>query len=84
MNGRFFGSGTGSPTAEEAPMKTHTEEKIRDRAYALWVAAGSPDGNEADFWHRAERELAEESGVDLSEDAAEISRPRPIAGGIKI
>ena len=65
-------------------MTTHTEDKIRDRAYALWVDAGSPDGNELDFWHRAERELAEESGVDQSEAAAEISRPPPLAGGIKI
>ena len=65
-------------------MKVHTEEKIRDRAYALWVEAGSPEGHDHDFWHRAERELAEDSDIDLSEDAARIAQPIPLAGGIKI
>ncbi|HEX4612108.1 MAG TPA: DUF2934 domain-containing protein [Urbifossiella sp.] len=32
-------------------------EHIRTRAYQLWEAAGRPEGDGAEFWHRAEREL---------------------------
>ena len=39
-------------------MHTPTDDAIRDRAYALWVEAGSPDGNDLYFWHTAEQELA--------------------------
>jgi hypothetical protein len=35
-------------------------EKIRERAYQLWVQAGKPDGQEERFWHGAERQLKEE------------------------
>jgi hypothetical protein len=61
-------------------MHTLQENDIRDRAYALWQQDGSPEGRELDFWRRAERELAEEAGLDTSEEAAEVSRPNPPAG----
>ena len=62
-------------------MHTHRDEDIRDRAYALWVEAGSPDGNDQHFWHQAERELAEDADADSSEEASEISPP-PLPGGL--
>jgi hypothetical protein len=34
------------------------EERIRRRAYELWVEAGEPEGSEMDFWLQAEREIA--------------------------
>ena len=37
-------------------------DKIRDRAYALWEQAGAPEGEGDRYWHQAERELAEEGG----------------------
>lgn len=58
----------------------HNETNIRDRAYALWQNAGSPDGRELEFWDRAERELAEESGLDTSETAATVKKP-PLPAG---
>jgi hypothetical protein len=61
-------------------MQTPQENDIRDRAYALWQQDGSPEGRELEFWQRAERELSEESGLDRSEEAAEISQPNPPAG----
>ncbi|WP_240233165.1 DUF2934 domain-containing protein [Devosia lacusdianchii] len=61
-------------------MNTLQDDAIRDRAYALWVEAGSPEGNDLEYWHRAERELAEEAGLDTSEAAAEIAQPTPPAG----
>lgn len=61
-------------------MATPHENDIRDRAYALWQEEGSPEGRNDEFWHRAERELAEESGLDTSQEAADISLPTPPAG----
>ena len=41
------------------------ETLIRERAYALWESEGRPEGQEQDYWYRAERELADsESGFD--------------------
>lgn len=34
-----------------------TEDAIRARAHSLWQQAGSPGGDGAEFWHRAEQEL---------------------------
>lgn len=61
-------------------MHTPHEDDIRDRAYALWVEAGSPDGRDDEFWHRAERELSQEAGLDSSEGASEVTLPVPPAG----
>ena len=30
---------------------------IRDRAYEMWVAAGTPPGDSARFWQEAEQEM---------------------------
>lgn len=34
------------------------EQKIRERAYALWQQAGSPEGRHEEFWHQAREEQA--------------------------
>jgi DUF2934 family protein len=60
---------------------SRTHEEIRDRAYALWVDAGSPDGREEEFWHQAEAELAENGQLDRSEQDNEVQLP-PIVAGI--
>lgn len=36
------------------------ENSIRERAQWLWKEAGSPDGQDLDFWLQAERALADE------------------------
>ncbi|MDB5416183.1 MAG: hypothetical protein JWR10_4518 [Rubritepida sp.] len=36
------------------------EGRIREKAYRLWQDAGSPDGQEEDFWHRAKTEVEQE------------------------
>lgn len=48
-------------------MHTHNEDAIRDRAYALWLEAGAPEGNDWQFWHEAERELAANGNADMAE-----------------
>ncbi len=36
------------------------EQQIRDRALRLWREAGEPEGRNAEFWRRAEQQLARE------------------------
>ena len=62
-------------------MQTNHEETIRDRAYALWVEAGSPEGNDWQFWHEAERQLAENGEADMSHEAAGMTEP-PLQAGM--
>jgi hypothetical protein len=40
-------------------MSKPTEEQIRVRAHELWEQAGKPEGREDEFWHQAEKELAQ-------------------------
>lgn len=61
-------------------MHTPHEADIRDRAYALWQEEGSPAGRDDEFWHRAERQLSEEAGLDTSGQATEVTQPVPPAG----
>ncbi|KKC39650.1 hypothetical protein WH87_05720 [Devosia epidermidihirudinis] len=41
-------------------MHIYTEDDIRERAYRLWIDAGSPDGRDVEFWFMAEQQLADE------------------------
>ena len=44
-------------------MRSDREERIRQRAYAIWQSEGHDHGRHEDHWHRAEREIAaEEAG----------------------
>ncbi|WP_051340089.1 DUF2934 domain-containing protein [Azospirillum halopraeferens] len=59
------------------------EQRVRERAYAIWVEEGCPDGQDGDHWLRAESEIAallrtapptievdtEETAVAVAEDA---------------
>lgn len=39
---------------------TDQEQRIRERAYALWESHGKPSGRAEDHWTQASREIAEE------------------------
>lgn len=47
-----------SRSTNENPLDPSSayEQRIRDRAYYLWLSEGQPHGREADYWERA-REL---------------------------
>lgn len=64
-------------------MHSFEDNDVRDRAYALWVEAGSPEGQDQHFWHEAERQLAEEGEVDTSGQDAKVKLP-PLVGGLPI
>jgi hypothetical protein len=36
-----------------------TDEQIRTRAHELWEQAAKPEGQDEEFWHRAEKEFRE-------------------------
>jgi hypothetical protein len=61
-------------------MRSDREERIKQRAYALWQSEGHGHGRHEDHWHRAEREIAaEEAGPRKAPRRA--SRPRTAAAG---
>jgi Protein of unknown function (DUF2934) len=45
-------------------MAKPMEEQIRVRAHELWEQAGEPEGREGEFWHQAEKELAQSATSD--------------------
>ncbi len=59
------------------------EQRIRERAYELWLEAGRPNGNDVELWHRARREIrVEERNQDGAlEDTFPASDP-PANSGI--
>jgi Protein of unknown function (DUF2934) len=50
------------------------DQAIRERAYHLWIAAGSPEGNADAYWLDAQRELLAGSLV-VSEPAGPAEAP---------
>jgi hypothetical protein len=53
---------------DEAPRdearRVPTEDEVRERAHAIWLADGMPEGREVDHWMRARRELEREAGLE--------------------
>jgi hypothetical protein len=43
------------------------EERLRHRAYLLWLAAGRPEGRDDEFWWQAEEELRREEAAPSGE-----------------
>jgi DUF2934 family protein len=41
----------------EQSMEQHLSDRIRERAYQIWRASGSPDGEAEQHWLTAEREI---------------------------
>jgi len=57
--------------AKEVPTKpVSPEERIRRRAYELYVRRGNQSGSELDDWLQAEKEFLQDEAID--EDAAEM------------
>lgn len=54
---------------EQLVVERVDEEKIRQRAYELWLEAGSPEGREDEFWHLAKEHLAKhEKDIDQASE----------------
>jgi hypothetical protein len=50
---------TAAPAIEVA-LPVH-DDRIRERAYGIWIAEGRPDGREHAHWQRARHELQHEA-----------------------
>ncbi|AIO37433.1 hypothetical protein DM40_5084 [Burkholderia cenocepacia] len=62
-------------------MNEDRETQIRERAYRLWQADGSPDGRADEYWLQAEWQIdAQRSSED---DGAEAAADGPIAQSAK-
>ena len=51
-------------TRRREVKRAPTEEEVRERAHAIWLAEGMPEGREVDHWLRARRELEREAGLE--------------------
>jgi hypothetical protein len=49
---------------DDVMKRAPTEEEVRERAHAIWLAEGMPEGREVDHWMRARRELEREAGFE--------------------
>jgi len=52
-------------------MSLDVEQRIRNRAYAIWLEQGCPDGCDGDHWLQAERDVAAQAGAAVD--------PEPVA-----
>jgi hypothetical protein len=82
---------TSAPKAEGS-AKGGLEERIKQRAYELWEADGRPQGQHAEHWARAERELTQAGAGRASaktangrapNGAGKANRPSPSTSGSK-
>ena len=58
-------------------MTDQPDDNIRQRAYALWKDAGSPEGDDEKFWLDAETELMARGALDRPTPDAEAPTPMP-------
>ena len=49
---------------DDVMKRARTESEVRERAHAIWLAEGMPEGREVDHWMRARRELEHEAGLE--------------------
>ena len=65
------------------PEKT-IEDRVRDRAYALWEKDGRPDGRSDEYWQQARSEVEAEDaepGNESPVNGTEKRQPPPAAAG---
>ncbi|HUZ63672.1 MAG TPA: DUF2934 domain-containing protein [Acetobacteraceae bacterium] len=58
------------------------EARIRERAYAIWMEEGCPDGRQHEHWERAAREIGEEKKLDHSSEASFPASDPPAFTGL--
>ena len=66
---------SGDGAAEHCPRPFEREQRIRERAHALWEREGRPEGRNEEHWAQACRE------VDMEEYAPGIGTPENVTPG---
>ncbi|ANC91692.1 DUF2934 domain-containing protein [Azospirillum humicireducens] len=59
-------------------MTVDVEQRIRDRAYAIWLDEGCPQGRDAEHWLQAERAILAEAAANVGHSpvVAVVKAPR--------
>ncbi|MFO1105937.1 MAG: DUF2934 domain-containing protein [Amaricoccus sp.] len=58
-------------------MSEEHQDQIRQRAHAIWLQQGCPDGQADQHWHQASAELAAETRPRPRRKAAAAGAPAP-------
>ena len=53
------------------------EERVRQRAYQIWLEEGRPDGRDKEHWERAKAEIEQHQ---QEQDSGASREPPPIPG----
>jgi hypothetical protein len=59
-------------------MDKELENKIRERAYELWMRHGSQPGQADEYWYQAEREILGESSERSDAQPSSLIDPAPL------
>ena len=59
-------------------MDKELEEKIRERAYQLWMRHGSQHGRADEYWYQAEQEVRGESSETTGPEPLPLIDPAPL------
>jgi hypothetical protein len=59
-------------------MDKQLEQRIRERAYELWMRHGSLPGQAEEYWYQAEREILGESDQTSGNEAPLLIDPAPL------
>jgi len=63
-------------------VSTEVTNRVRERAYEIWISEGRPEGRHLDHWCRAEGELQTES-ANPGHDKAGLAAPREYDRDVK-
>jgi len=54
------------------------ENRIRERAFQIWLAEGQPEGRHREHWELAKFAIAQQDGLESSLIPAQAPQPEPI------
>jgi DUF2934 family protein len=54
------------------------ENRIRERAFQIWLSEGQPDGRDREHWEMAKLAIAEQDGLASALIPSELPEPEPI------
>ncbi len=60
-----------------------TSERIRLRAYEIWIQAGQPEGRELEHWTQARREVLGSAEENRDENPDQMSAEQPQGDELK-
>src|SRR5215212_3733748 len=67
-------------SSKESTMANDTEleQRIRERAYQIWLDSGKPEGRDKEHWELARFAMAQQDGLASALLVPELPKPEPI------